>query len=423
MRRFYILLIGLFFIDIAKAQWIKHTINEDIHLKSVYFTDANTGYAVGDSCYFVGSVGHCDGIILKTNDGGTNWTVQIGGLDHILFSVFFLDANIGFAAGDDGIFLKTTNGGTDWTSQTIDSTYALQTVFFTNPRTGYAVGGINDGGTYYKTLIIKTTNGGANWMPLSSGLTNNFVHSIYFTGTNTGFAVADSGIILKTTDAGNSWNIQAFDCFYMFSVHFVNDNTGYAVGNKWVSQEQRYYGDIYKTTDGGISWILKKSILLSANYIGQFNSVFFIDADTGYIVGNGRNIIKTVNGGEDWTEQPLGNLYYLNNVFFADDNTGYAVGDYGMIFKTTNGGFCEVKTSKEYFKIYPNPVSGQLTIETAQLKNENTLTISNISGQELIRQQLNNCKIQIDISNLTSGIYFVKLVSDEIVVVKKIVKE
>jgi photosystem II stability/assembly factor-like uncharacterized protein len=422
MRRFYILLIGLFVIDIANAQWVKQTINDDIHLKSVYFTDANTGYAVGDSCYFVGNVGHCEGIILKTNDGGTNWTIQVSGLDHVLVSVFFLDANTGFAVGDEGIFLKTTNGGTDWTTQTIDSTYALQTVFFTNPRTGYAVGGIDTGGTYYNTLIIKTVNGGVNWSQLSTGLTNKFVHSISFPMANTGFAVADSGIILKTADAGNSWNIQSFDCFYMFSVHFANENTGYAVGNKWVSQEQKYYGDIYKTTNGGISWSLQKSIMLSTS-IGQFNSVFFIDEDTGCIVGNGRSIIKTVNGGDDWTEQPLGDLYYLNNVFFADDNTGYAVGDYGTIFKTTNGGFCEVKTGKEYFKIYPNPVSGQLTIETAQLKNENTLTISNISGQELIRQQLDNCKIQIDISNLTSGIYFVKLITDEKDITRKIIKE
>jgi hypothetical protein len=57
------------------------------------------------------------------------------------------------------------------------------------------------------------------------------------------------------------------------------------------------------------------------------------------------------------------------------------------------------------------------------MKNENTLTISNISGQELIRQQINDYKIQIDIGNLASGIYFVKLITDERVVTRKIIKK
>jgi len=68
-------------------------------------------------------------------------------------------------------------------------------------------------------------------------------------------------------------------------------------------------------------------------------------------------------------------------------------------------------------------VTEQLTIETAQMKNENTLTISNIRGQELIRQQINDYKIQIDIGNLASGIYFVKLITDEKVVTRKIIKK
>ncbi|MFA6925339.1 MAG: T9SS type A sorting domain-containing protein [Bacteroidales bacterium] len=75
------------------------------------------------------------------------------------------------------------------------------------------------------------------------------------------------------------------------------------------------------------------------------------------------------------------------------------------------------------FKIYPNHVSSQLTVETTPLAKERILTILNIKGQELIRKKLVDTKTQIDISNLTSGIYFVKLITDKTVEVRKIIKE
>lgn len=74
-------------------------------------------------------------------------------------------------------------------------------------------------------------------------------------------------------------------------------------------------------------------------------------------------------------------------------------------------------------RIYPNPVSALLTIETEQLTKEGTVTIININGQELIRQRIKNSTTQIDINKLTSGIYFVKLVTNKIVEVRKIIKE
>jgi photosystem II stability/assembly factor-like uncharacterized protein len=75
--------------------------NEYLNLNTIYFTDANTGYAVGDS-----------GIIIKTINGGVSWTVQPSGTASHLMSVYFTDANTGYVVGDNGIILKTTTGGT-----------------------------------------------------------------------------------------------------------------------------------------------------------------------------------------------------------------------------------------------------------------------------------------------------------------------
>ena len=76
----------------------------------------------------------------------------------------------------------------------------LESVFFTDSITGYAVG---SAGT-----IIKTTDGGATWSIYSSG-TGNMLFSVFFTDANNGFAAgtcSTGDLILKTSDAGNSWS-------------------------------------------------------------------------------------------------------------------------------------------------------------------------------------------------------------------------
>ena len=112
-------------------------------------------------------------------------------------------------------------------------------------------------------------------------------------------------------------------------------------------------------------------------------------------------------------------------MFFASVNNGYSVGSGDTIIKTTNGGTAWVKEKSkgEDFKIYPTPANGAITIEINNLTKENTLTILNISGQELIRQQIKESKTQLDINNLTSGVYFLKLITDKTVEVRKIIKE
>jgi len=73
--------------------------------------------------------------------------------------------------------------------------------------------------------------------------------------------------------------------------------------------------------------------------------------------------------------------------------------------------------------IYPNPANNNLIIETLPLKKESMLIICTINGQELLRQQIKESKTMLDISNLTSGIYIVKLITDSNVEVRKIIKK
>ena len=178
--------------------------------------------------------------VYYATNSGTNWAAQVSGCTTILNSVFFINATtIGYAVGDSSTILKTINGGTNWTilNSGITGGYVnLKSVYFTDVNTGYAVG--------QSGKIIKTTNGGTNWVAQSSGVTND-IFSIYFINANTGYAVGWTKV-LKTTNGGSSWTVQSSGITGTYDnlndVYFIDANTGYTVGNK---------GRILKTINGG----------------------------------------------------------------------------------------------------------------------------------------------------------------------------
>jgi hypothetical protein len=76
--------------------------------------------------------------------------------------------------------------------------------------------------------------------------------------------------------------------------------------------------------------------------------------------------------------------------------------------------------------IYPNPASNLLTIEADGVNgNVMSVEISNISGQIVMNSQLNDfngyAKEQLDISELTKGVYFVKIYTNEVTTTKRLV--
>jgi hypothetical protein len=77
------------------------------------------------------------------------------------------------------------------------------------------------------------------------------------------------------------------------------------------------------------------------------------------------------------------------------------------------------------FKLYPNPASNYISVESSDfdLNKNYSITISDIQGQQLFQQSLDNSNITLDISGLSRGIYFLKFNSVDGFAVKKFVKE
>ncbi|MDP2365141.1 MAG: YCF48-related protein, partial [Ignavibacteria bacterium] len=228
---------------------------------SVYFTDSNIGWVVGQD------VNAFSGLILKTTNGGANWTPQTINLIPSLQSVYFINSNTGFAVGMDfsasgGSILRTTDGGLNWTPQAGPNSYILNSIFFTDQNTGWAVGG---------NTILKTINGGTSWDTQISNLTGGeSLYGVNFTNLNNGWAVGSYGTIITTANGGATWTSQESRTGYdLSSVYFTDSNTGWAVGRN---------GTILHTTNGGATFIEEEKIdkvptefLLSQNYPNPFN--------------------------------------------------------------------------------------------------------------------------------------------------------
>ena len=78
--------------------------------------------------------------------------------------------------------------------------------------------------------------------------------------------------------------------------------------------------------------------------------------------------------------------------------------------------------SESAVKLYPNPVHNTLFLELNNT-SKNNVEIIDATGKLLLQKTVNNGTNSIDTSNLTTGIYFVKISSDRGSVTKKIIKK
>jgi photosystem II stability/assembly factor-like uncharacterized protein len=80
--------------------------------------------------------------------------------------------------------------------------------------------------------------------------------------------------------------------------------------------------------------------LLNSGTTTNLNSIYFPDPETGFVVGDGGLILRTIDGGLTWATSPSGVSENLHDVYFFDQaqDTGVVVGDNGTILRTIDAG-------------------------------------------------------------------------------------
>lgn len=239
----------------------------------IWFANSDTGYALG-------------GMVYKTTDGGKSWS-DLHGAGTSLKSMYFINSQVGYVAGDGGLCAKTLNGGHTWQLYYVNNGPNIKSVWFTAEDTGYVAG---SGG-----VIRKTTNGALSWSFQSSN-TSSQINALYFFNTLKGIAIGNNGVIRRTTDGGITWStVSSATNSDLIAIAFVNNHVGYISGKSNV---------LLKTLDGGVSWTS-----INGSGIWDPDAICFTDSLTGYVCGKiaATSAIATTNdGGLSWVLQHYG---------------------------------------------------------------------------------------------------------------------
>jgi|GEM_PF-4597819 len=221
-----------------------------------------------------------------------------------------------------------TNLDAQWINASLQSNiYNIKDMGFFKSKTGIVL----SEDTSHKVDVRRTINGGQSWTAVNmSNFKNDLFNTISTVNTTIGFAGGNQ--LIKTTDAGATWDSVSNISFsgvsrsqvYFYTMTFVNETVGFALlDNNNV---------IFKTTDGGKTWT---GIDTSA----YTTRLYALDANNIYALSNG-GIIYSNDGESTWKKTPstsFGNRT-LNNVLFLSSNNGYITGDFGNLFHTTDGG-------------------------------------------------------------------------------------
>ncbi len=278
-----------------------------------------------------------------------NWTVQSNPLgDSALGKIQFVSPTEGWISQSYGHLLHTTNAGSTWTAVTPfpNDTVACMTdpaisMWWVNQTHGWKINWFGTGfGDAHGAVVQKTTDGGATWQKkVLSSAAGDMGFQIQFVDENIGWATIYNPIdstftTMKSTDGGNSWNTSGIGTGGIF--YFVDANNGWAIGNPV----------IYKTTNGGESWTPQDTVRST----GQLLAIQFTDLNHGWVVGESNKILKTTDGGVNWTtitNTGISQAFNSKGLFFLNADTGWIgskmvfmpiSGDIGINLSTTNGG-------------------------------------------------------------------------------------
>jgi photosystem II stability/assembly factor-like uncharacterized protein len=263
--------------------WTRDAIDAGYRLNTVTQVSATTAYAAGSIRTTSGSTTTESTRVLRTTDGGANWSV-------LTQSALNRSAGTGKSAAWTGSaiipasgylsFVGSANGNGIISTQESPSKYATATI---NPE------------------LVPALNGIA-YTSHSSGY---------------GIAVGDNGTILRSTDNGKTWNqLKAPDAVSGINLNSVAANPSSNTAESFQFVVVGDNGTILYSSDLGLSWTVK-----SSGTTADLNGVVRSANGNWYAVGNEGTILYSSNG----------SLWSADSVLTSEDFTAITVSGEGTV--------------------------------------------------------------------------------------------
>ena len=325
-------------------------------------------------------VGSAEGGILKTTDGGFFWTPTFDNLETLSIGDVTVDPTNGdivyagtgepnngggsVTYGGLGVY-KTTNGGATWNNMGLSDTRyigrividptntqrlfvaAMGALFSTNPERG--VYRSTDAGQSWQHVLSVTDSTGAIDLVIDRLQPNRIYAATWerIRHPHTRRYGGPTSAVYRSTDGGNNWSILGGG---LPSPAAVNGRIGLAIANSNPSVLYAIYADevgnfagVYKTTNGGDSWVRTNDGALSGSYATYgwwFGNIRVdpVNADRVFVVGF--NTYRSTNGGASWA-QIGANMHVDHHALeWVANGTGQTMydGNDGGLYISSNGG-------------------------------------------------------------------------------------
>ncbi len=179
--------------------------------------------------------------------------------------------------------------------------------------------------------VFRSTDAGDNWDFYNDDLTASGLRRLVYVDSLYGYQLRE-GQLLRTHDGGKSWD--EMDIFGFGSVMEVE--AGPSLGSSVFCMSMGRYL-INASADAGESWNI--SLTESAFADSYPATIEFIDAQIGFVAGDGGRILRTEDGGQSWSiVHGIGYIGTITDLVFTDENHGIATTYSPTVLLTSDGG-------------------------------------------------------------------------------------
>lgn len=337
MKIFRLIFLFLMFFTISNAQWQKQNVDTKASLRGLSVVNSNVIWASGSG-----------GTVLRTVDGGKNWSViKVPDAEKLDFrDIEAFDAETAYilsiGEGELSRIYKTIDGGKTWKLQLKNQNpkVFLDAIAFWDSRFGIVMGDPLDG----KFLLYLTDDGGETWRNIKNYGDNSIAPAkegeaafaasgtcLIIQGKATLFLVSGGtdARVFRSKDNG-IFNWAVFDSPIVkgtagsgiFSIAMRDAKNGVIVGGNY-EKPNDITNNLAFTKDGGKTWNLSKGLN------GYRSGVAYIDKKTILAVGSSGSDLTT-DGGKSWKNLDKENY---NAVQAKGKNAIWAVGAGGLVSK------------------------------------------------------------------------------------------
>ncbi len=372
--------------------------------------------------------------IYKSTDNGNNWTPSNNGIEirPVNFGNMVIDKGKYFMTGGFSIY-STDNTANSW-NEDLDEMPV-------DPRPFYLVAVDNTIYAASFTGFVKSEDGGDSWVDLVDNSPVSFTRSLETDGAD--LYMGSFSEIFRSSDGGITWEL--LNEFNSFNARRIGFKDNYVFSGSTTS-------NLHRADKTELDWViigdeLPQNVAVSA--IVSNGSKIFLALETGIYASENYGddwehltvmlpdtiLVETVVATEEYVCAAIDNKVYFSPLdtiawenindglpaefepekFIIENNDLYVGGDFGLWKRSILDFYTDTKEIPliTELKVFPNPSQSFVFVVLENWEIEKgELTVINEHGQILHQEKLppNPTIHEIDLSNFTSGLYFVEIV-------------